>query len=114
MKLEDSTTPPNTQVVIPNNLEDSSQNSFNVLPTDTINENDYEYTTDENGNRIVEYIHITKDLNDFYYVDKNDKQALPLNLQAVLFNKAYAAEEYSTKITKPVYTPIINDLNDLD
>lgn len=114
MKLEDSATPPNTIITIPESLEASPQNSFNVLPIDIINEGNYEYTTDENGNNIVEYIHITKSLNDFYYVDKNDKQALPLNLQAVLFNKAYAAEEYPTKITKPVYAPIINTQDDLD
>ena len=82
------------------------QNGFNISYTKAITE----YLTDEN----TKFGTFTVGLDKCYYQSQDNKVALPLTLQAIIYNKAYTQEEYSTHVDKPVYAPIINDLNDLD
>lgn len=65
----------------------------------------------DNKNKVPEK---TVTLDKCYYMDENNKEALPLSMQAILFNKAYTQNIQESPITVPVYTPIINSKEDLE
>lgn len=52
-------------------------------------------------------------LDKCYYRTETDNKAITLSMQAILFNKAYVQDIYSGSVQVPVYTPIINSLEDL-
>ena len=57
--------------------------------------------------------HLKTTLDKCYYRTETDNKAITLSMQAVLFNKAYVQDIYSGSVQVPVYTPIINSLEDL-
>ena len=77
-----------------------------------------EYTTettpreDDEGNKT--YCQVwTGTLNDCYISSPDNKKSIPLSMVATLFNKAYTQNIYNGKVKVPVYTPIINSIEDM-
>ena len=67
---------------------------------------------DDEGNKT--YCQVwTGTLNDCYISSPNNKKSIPLSMVATLFNKAYTQNIYNSKVKVPVYTPIINSIEDM-
>lgn len=71
-----------------------------------------EETLQNDDDQTVTYLKWEGTLEDCYYYTDDDKKGLPLNLQAILYNKAYTQEISQNSVEVPVYTPIINSVED--
>ena len=91
----------NTEEIKNNGLKDDFNINFIGQTPDVI--------TEEN----IDFQKITTDLSKCYYQNYEYKQSLPLNMSAIVFNKAYTQNIYSNNLSVPVYTPIISSTDDL-
>ena len=68
---------------------------------------------DDEGRKITNKT-ITFLLDECYYQNIENKKPIPLSMSATILNKAYVQDIYTGNVSVPVYTPIIDNIGDLE
>lgn len=99
------------QTLAEEKILDNSNNIVDGFNIYFISQDDVKELEEEEAPIKAPYKKVT--LDKCYYRNEQDKQAIPLSMKSILFNKAYVQDIYSNSVQVPVYTPIINSTTDL-
>ena len=100
----------NTFLENPETLQNTqADDKFNIYFSEYLHGDNKQNTWDDP--KVPKYV---TTLDKCYFESNDNKVSIPLSMQAILFNKAYTQSNTQGNIQVPVYTPIIDSLEELN